>query len=235
MLLNKPQTTSLLAVMLPQKLKGQEGLKHRLITCCYYLKNEFDWYNYKPFFRNLSKLFIDNITIFRVMTEANFKMSSHKSNFTAVESYFSEDLNLTVTVISLTLESLFTNEIFNNNVLNYKNQESLEALNCFFIFEGFYYSQLHMAFTIKSILISGGSNQLRYSMNPVKFRLSQLINSLEETWYLDNVVSSYFLKSDNLLIKTGEEISSINPTKPIPDMENKVSNYNKSKKASADK
>ena len=49
MILNKTQTTPLLVVMSPQKPKGQEGLKHRLIVGCYYLINGIDWYDYSFF------------------------------------------------------------------------------------------------------------------------------------------------------------------------------------------
>ena len=163
------------------------------------------------------------------MTDENKRLDLF-SNPTGIQNFsFGESL-FNITIISLSLSSLFSNEIFLNNVLKYKNPSNLEALNCFFIFEGFHYPELYLTFTQNGILLAGGSNALRYSISPVKFRLSQIINVFEGNWYLDNVVASYYLKKDNLLIKNGKGITSINTTKPIPDMEEKISNYFKTKK-----
>lgn len=153
----------------------------RLIGNHYFMFYKITDLNFHEFSINLSYLGYERIYIFRVVSDSAYAafLELNNNSSVMVESFSTPQNNQFELVLhTISLTELFHNEIFIDFVFN-ANFLSNTYNNFLFCFEGISYPELILHFGVNNVHVSGGSTIFRHIINPVKFKLGQIILAIE--------------------------------------------------------
>jgi uncharacterized membrane protein YkgB len=137
---------------------------------------------------NLDLLGIKELLIYRIMSEQKYN-SFNGDLFYVHKNVKTHDNHFVIQ--TLTLNELFNMEFFYNNIIHAEKIQN--SNNILFVIEDIRYLDLVAGFSNKNINLTGGKNSLIHALSPLKFRLSQIITSIE-TGYKKGVNQSFFLE-----------------------------------------
>src|SRR5277367_3903317 len=158
-----------------RSLKMRMG--YQLITTKYHMSYPIMCIDFENFSNNLLTLGITNeLLIYRILSEAKFESLS--SSEKRIQAYnIPELLNTQFAIATLSLSQLFELSFFHDYIL--KCTEIELSRNIIFVIEDIRYLDLLASLKTNNIVISGGSNNFQHILSPVRFRLTQIIASIE--------------------------------------------------------
>lgn len=160
---------------------------YRLLGCNYFMTYSISWINLGNFVNRLLLHGINELIILRVLEDNLYNITKQEENFQKMfaNNMYCLNSDNTTTIFSLLIHTvsiteLFDLKFFKNEILTYKEKNDWSrSFNTLFCFEGITLPELLLYFKLQKILYSQGSSKLRSHVIPIKFRLSQIISSIE--------------------------------------------------------
>lgn len=191
----------------------------RLIGSHYFMPYELNKINFNSFGNNLMYLGFNKLLIYNVLSDSLYAKIDEKIKQQPIwaPELFTCDLDPNISfqliVQTVCINDLFDLRYFNEKILLADNNSKLEdSFNILFCFEGITFPDLYLYFKNRNILITPGGSTLRYFINPLKFRLSQIISAIE-SGDIKGIRSSFHLQDINKVITTNEGTLILNKTK----------------------
>jgi hypothetical protein len=162
-------------MILSRSLKMKTG--YQLISTKYHMSYPFMCIDFENFSQNLNILGITSELLFyRILSDDKYSLLS-ESEKTIQVFHSPNQLTLQYVIQTLSISELFNMSFFHDYIL--KCSEIELSRNIIFVVEDIRYLDLLAALKGQQITISGGSCMYQHLLSPTRFRLSQIINCIE--------------------------------------------------------